>query len=116
MEWGNNLRTLLDQVLAQNPQAKFMLCTPFVAKAGWRGESDNYNLRHEMIASLVEVVKEVSNDYSAVLVPFDTLVADSITATPDLPVSYWIWDGIHPTPAMHYKMAMMWIEKLNQIL
>nr|WP_288856631.1 SGNH/GDSL hydrolase family protein [uncultured Bacteroides sp.] len=26
---------------------------------------------------------------------------------------YWIWDGIHPTPAGHKRMADMWIKRVN---
>jgi phospholipase/lecithinase/hemolysin len=25
--------------------------------------------------------------------------------------SYWIWDGIHPTPAGHKRMADLWLKK-----
>lgn len=109
-EWGNRLRALLDETLKQNPQTQFVLCTPFVAKAGWRGESENYGERLQMITSLVNVIHEICNEYQARLVPFDSLVRDTIDSTPSLPVTYWIWDGIHPTPAMHYKMARMWID------
>lgn len=109
-EWSNKLRALLDETLKQNPQTQFVLCTPFVAKAGWRGESENYSERLQMITSLVNVMQRISGEYKAKLVPFDSLVRETIDSTPSLPVTYWIWDGIHPTPAMHYRMAEMWID------
>lgn len=111
--WSDKLRSLLDETLRQNPETQLVLCTPFVAKAGWRGESETYEKRQQMIASLIQVIHEICQDYHATLVPFDTLVEDSIASTPDLPVSYWIWDGIHPTPAMHYRMAEMWIVRFT---
>ena len=109
-EWGNKFRALLDETLKQNPQTQLVLCTPFVAKAGWRGESGNYNERLQMITSLVNVIQRICDEYKARFVPFDTLVKVTIDSTPNRPVAYWIWDGIHPTPAMHYRMAEMWIE------
>ncbi len=109
--WDKKLRMLLDETLKHNPQTRFVLCTPFVAKAGWRGESENYAKRLQMITELVNIIEKISNDYHATLVPFHTLVSETISSTPNLPVSYWIWDGIHPTPAMHYRMAEMWIDK-----
>lgn len=113
VEWGNKLRELLDKVLQQNPNAKFAICTPFVAKAGKTGEASNYDKRKEMIASLSEVIKNVCKDYHATLVPFGTLVEETIASTPTLPATYWIWDGIHPTPAMHYLMAKKWMETME---
>jgi phospholipase/lecithinase/hemolysin len=29
--------------------------------------------------------------------------------------SYWIWDGIHPTPAGHQRMADLWLKYYSQI-
>lgn len=111
--WSKKLRSLLDETLKMNPETRFVLCTPFVAKAGWRGESESYSERQQMIASLVNVIHEISKEYHATLVPFDKAVEEAIASTPDLPVSYWIWDGIHPTPAMHYRMAEMWMKRVN---
>ena len=80
-----------------------------MAKAGWRGESGNYGERLQMITSLVNVIYRICDEYKAKLVPFDSLVRETIDSTPNRPTEYWIWDGIHPTPAMHYKMAEMWM-------
>jgi phospholipase/lecithinase/hemolysin len=27
---------------------------------------------------------------------------------------YWIWDGIHPTPAGHRRMADLWIKAFEE--
>ena len=113
-DWGNRFRSLLDEVLADNPESEFMLCTPFTAKSGKRGESDNYATREKMISVLSNEIRKICNDYHAKLVPFDTLVAETISSNPEVGITYWIWDGIHPTPAMHYKMAQMWLDVLNK--
>lgn len=112
--WGDKLCQLIDKVKKQNPKAEIVLCTPFVAKAGWRGDSDSYAQRLQMIENLTEVIQRISRDYHATLVPFHQLVHDTILSTPSLPVNYWIWDGIHPTPAMHYKMAELWKGKVEK--
>jgi len=112
--WANKYRGLLDQVLGQNPDATLVLCTPFVAKAGRRGENENFAERLQMIAQLVDVIEKIGQEYNATIVPFDDLVKETIDSTPTLPVTYWIWDGVHPTPAMHYRMAELWIKQYER--
>lgn len=112
-KWELQLRSLLDQTRQQNPDVEFVLCTPFVAPVGWRGESENYVLRKQMIDKLGDIVQSLCSAYEATLVPFHQLVADAISSTPSLPASYWIWDGIHPTPAMHYRMALLWMDTVQ---
>lgn len=114
--WQAQYEALLDSVLMQNPNARFVLCTPFVAKAGKMADTANYAEREQMIASLQQAVTSVAKKYNAVLVPFHTLVGNSIASHPELPASYWIWDGIHPTPAMHYLMARMWMDNAGAVL
>ena len=112
--WGDRLRGLLDKVVEQNPDARFVLCTPFVAKVGKIGERDDYDERKKMIEALGQVIRKICKEYRATIVPFDRLVEETILKIPDIHASYWIWDGIHPSPAMHYKMAMMWIENADK--
>lgn len=112
--WGMSMRGLLNKLIEQNPDVKLVLCTPFVAKVGKIGERDDYDERKKMIETLGLVIKNICEEYHAIIVPFDRLVEESISKTPNVPASYWIWDGIHPTPAMHYKMAMMWIEMVDK--
>ena len=84
------MRGLLDKARAQNHNVRFVLCTPFVAKAGKTGLSDNYNRRKEMIAMLGQVVRNVAEAYHATVVPFDSLVEETISQNPGIPASYWI--------------------------
>ena len=32
------------------------------------------------------------------------------------PYEYWLWDGIHPTEAMHSLLAELWLEAVADIL
>lgn len=114
--WKTQYMALLDSTLSINPDCRFVLCTPFVAKAGKLADTSNYDERAEMIASLQMAVASIAAKYDAVLVPFDNLVGNCIASHPELPATYWIWDGIHPTPATHYLMAQMWIKAADSYL
>jgi len=109
-EWGKQYEKLLNEVKQENKNVKFVLCTPFVARSGKLAESKNFEKREQMIAELTKKIEKIAKKYDAVVVPFNNLVHHTIVSHPSVPASYWIWDGIHPTPAMHYLMAEKWLE------
>ena len=109
--WKDLYRELLLRVKAQNPQVRIVLCTPFVAREGALARSPNYDLRERMTRRLAGIVRELCEEFDAVCVPFDTLF-EKLVASESEP-SYWIWDGIHPTPAGHRRMADLWKRKVR---
>lgn len=113
--WGKQYRNLLNKTKKQNNSVHFILCTPFVAKAGKLAQASDYNKRDSIILCMTKEIEKIAAEYDAVVVPFNTLVEKTIKEHPTLPASYWIWDGIHPTPAMHYLMAEKWI-KCSQLI
>lgn len=115
-DWGRRYRRLLDRVREGNPNVKFVLGTPFVAKAGWVGESENFVLRDSMIHKLADIVTKIAKDYDAKLLCYDKLFAEQQGKHPSVPMSVWIWDGIHPTAAGHKLMADYWIKECNDIM
>lgn len=112
-EWGARYRSLMHQTIEALPGVRLVLCTPFVAKAGWVGEAADFTEREQLVKQLAEAVRDIAQELDATLIPFDDLFS---TLRKDLPTgnnSYWIWDGIHPTPAGHRQMADLWLEKVN---
>lgn len=109
--WKEMYRQLLRRVREQNPQVKLVLCTPFVAREGSLAKSPTYGLRERMTRRMAGVVRELCEEFNAVCVPFDSLFEKLIGSEPE--PSYWIWDGIHPTPAGHRRMADLWKKKVR---
>ena len=108
-DWDARYRALLDRTIKALPGTKIIVCTPFVGKAGWAGEAENFPLRQESVRHLAALVKQIAADYNLTLMPFDELFEDLLRQYPSQPVSHWCWDGIHPTPATHQRMADLWI-------
>lgn len=109
--WEARYRALIDKTIKDNPKCQVILCTPFVAKAGWAGEADNYPEREEAVRKLAAIIKQIAKDNKLTLIPFDEMFDETLKKYPDIPVNHWCWDGIHPTPATHQRMADLWIEK-----
>lgn len=111
--WESSYRSLLDQSLMANPKLRLVLCTPFVAPVGKIGQRKDYALRERLIAEMAERIRQMAKDYKATLVDFhalfETLCKENEGA------AYWIWDGIHPSPAGHKRMADLWLKTTKKI-
>ena len=85
--------------------------TPFdfeAWKALYKSLREDYALREDMTRRLAACVRELCEETGAILIPFDTMF-EKLVSTEPAP-SYWIWDGIHPTPAGHKRMADLWLK------
>ena len=109
--WEATYRGLLDTLRMEKPGVGIVLCKPFVEKVGWRGEAENYQVREFIIGRFGDVVERIGKDYGAVVVRFDELFRTLRAVAPR--ADYWIWDGVHPTPAGHRRMADLWLERVR---
>uniref|UniRef100_UPI003977D094 SGNH/GDSL hydrolase family protein n=1 Tax=Alistipes sp. D31t1_170403_E11 TaxID=2787128 RepID=UPI003977D094 len=110
--WEKTYRRLLDEARQANPALRIVLCTPFAAPCGKIVEGElgaYYPLRQQMLAQCCAIVAEIARDYGATLVPFHRLIAGLESRLPNGDETYWVWDGIHPTPAGQRLMADCWI-------
>ena len=108
--YESRLRALLDTTLACRQNIRLILMTPFMAPVG------KYNEDWEAWSSLTKqyatAVKMVAKDYGATLIDLQELFRRQIEKHPSVPISYWIWDGIHPTAAGHAVIAERWLREL----
>ncbi|MBO9596349.1 MAG: SGNH/GDSL hydrolase family protein [Cohnella sp.] len=97
-------RHLLEETKEALPNTGIVLCEPFVLNAGLPAEDWEEWRRH--LERYGTIVRALAEEYDAVFVPlqepFDraTLRADA---------SYWLGDGVHPSPAGHELIAGEWI-------
>lgn len=114
-KWEATYRSLLDRLIGNNPNIKFVLCTPFAAPTGRLKNSENYSIRAERLQQCTQAVCTIASDYNAHIVRFDTLFDKLLNNQSAEEGAYWIWDGIHPTPAGHKRMADLWIKKTKSL-
>ena len=121
--FNTQYRALLDAARAQNPDLKIILIEPFVLPVG--KIADNFEAYMAVFSRRQAIVREIAEDYGAIFIPtqdrLNTLVAETapILAANGWegdPMTYWLWDGVHPTEAFHNYLAKLWLEAAAPIL
>lgn len=114
--WEQRYRAYIERTQSALPQAKLILGTPFVAAVGRLGAKADFQQRAAAIDACAEVVRRLAAEYEAVLVDYHRCFARMAEQYPTIEASYWIWDGIHPTPAGHARMADCWLAAVGPTL
>ena len=116
-------RSLLDSAITQNPNLKLVIIEPFILPVGRYKE--HYDVFMRVFSRKQEIIKQIAEDYGAIFIPMQErlikLVSDSATALKangcDVdPMAYWLWDGVHPTEAMHGVLAKLWLDATKNVL
>ena len=103
--WQEKYRTMLTAARTANVNVKLVLCAPFCG-----ANASNYSTRKDLLTQLAAKVQALATEFSALYVPFNDIADAEPTA------GYFFWDGIHPSPAGHYMMHQMWLEKAGALV
>lgn len=109
--WEQRYRNYLTRTREALPEVRLVLCTPFVMEAGRLATTKNYAERATEVAACAEAVRRLAREFGAELVDFHALFA-KLERKGNVPPEYWMWDGIHPTPAGHHRMAKLWLKQM----
>ncbi len=105
--------TMLKEALEKRPDAKLVICEPFLLKlereeaAGNEDIVDNWKEWNRHMLERRAIVKMLAQKYNALFVPFGEMF-DEILKTSK--ASRWTKDGIHPNVAAAELMARKWLE------
>lgn len=103
-------RMMLDEVKANNPKIKLVLCEPFILPVN-KAQRD-YDTCTKLMAAYQEKVAQIAADYEAIFVP---LQAEFNSLCKVREAEYWSWDGIHPTENGHGIIAEKWIAATQKL-
>ena len=101
-------RMLLDWTIQVLPEIKIVLMEPFVLPFGAVEES----WLPEMEARR-EVVRRIAEEYNTVFVPLQQVFNDALKRAPQ---EYWLYDGVHPTPAGHRLIQKAWLDAAADLI
>lgn len=103
-EFEDNYRTILSRAYREL-DARLVLLEPFLLEI-----SEEMRAWREDLDPKIHIVRRLSREYEATLVPLDGLFAQ---ASARRHPSFWAQDGVHPTPAGHALIAQAWIDSVE---
>jgi len=101
---------LIEELKEALPELKIMILEPFVLKGtGTEKYFDEFKAEVFEKAAAAKRVAEKNN------LPFIPLQEKFDEALEKAPASYWLYDGVHPSPAGHEIIKNEWIKKFEEI-
>ena len=98
-------RQIIEQAKNANPKLKLVLCEPFVLRCGAVGDSFFPEIDERRA-----ITKRLAHESGATFVAFQSAFDEATKqASPD----YWLFDGVHPSPAGHMLMTRTWLNAVG---
>ncbi len=99
---------MLTDARAANPKLKIVLCEPFVVPSMARERFADWK---EDVEKLQPVVGRLAAKYHAPVVPLQKVFDE---AGKRAEMTYWVWDGVHPTYAGQQLVAEAWLKCVRE--
>ncbi len=103
---------MIEELLRELPDLKLMLLEPFVLPGSATCSNEENPGRWEYFRAETdlrrEVVKRLAEKYNLVFVPLQERFSAANADAPE--DGYWLFDGVHPTPAGNELLKRAWLE------
>ena len=107
---------LIAEILEALPDIKIMILEPFVleaaATAATEEEPERWDYFRTEVPLRAATAKRIAEKYN---LPFVALQDKLNEACKQAPASYWLRDGVHPTPMGHWIIKNEWMKTFRQI-
>lgn len=100
---------LLEETAEVLPEAKLVLCEPFILRTG--ATLEKWDAWEQRITQYQQIVCQLADRFGAVHVPLQQIFNEACQRAD---ADYWIWDGVHPTAAGHALIAEQWLNIVRQ--
>ena len=101
---------LIEEVKTALPECKIIIFEPFVLKG--TATEENWEGFLSGVKDKAAACHRIAEKYGLEFIPlqdkFDALCQQA-------PESYWLWDGVHPTPFGHELIAREWLNTYEKI-
>lgn len=107
---------LIDEVKQALPELKIMILEPFTLPGSHNENNEEHPARWEYFRSECdlrrEAAKRIAQKYGFVFVPLQEVFDKACESAP---ASYWLKDGVHPTPAGHELIKQEWLKGFEKL-
>ncbi len=107
--YETDYKKLLERTKKALPNTKLIIAEPFVLKDGTAIKPEKW---FPTFKEYQETSKKMAKEYDAVFIPYQSIFDEAIKHAP---TSYWCPDGVHPSMAGSYLMAMAWLDAFMEI-
>jgi len=102
---------LIGEILEVLPDLKIMILAPFVlegtATAATEAEPDRWDNFRSEVPLRIAVAKRIAEKYGLPFIPIQEKLDEACESAP---ASYWLQDGVHPTPMGHWLIKNEWLK------
>ncbi len=109
-KYFNIYSMLIEEIKAALPNIKIMIMEPFVLK-GCANEN-NWEEFNSEVLKRAEMAKKIAEKYA---LPFIPLQAGLDALCEKQEASYWLGDGVHPTPMGHEFIKIQWLNAFKNL-
>lgn len=107
--YNDDYRKLLDRTKKTLPNTKLIIGEPFVLLEGTAIKKDKWIPTFKEYQA---TAKKIAKDYDAVFIPYQSIFDEALKHAP---TSHWAPDGVHPSMAGNYLMAMAWLNAFMEV-
>lgn len=101
---------LISEIREALPDIKIMIMEPFVLRAS--ATDEKWDLFDEEVKKRAKMARKIAEKYS---LPFIELQAGFDALSEKTSTSYWLCDGVHPTPMGHEYIKRKWLEAFRAL-
>lgn len=110
---------LIEEVKEALPYVKIMILEPFCLRAtateNTEEEPDEWNIFSSEVCKRAEKAKRVAEKFDLPFVSLQDKFDEASKLTADtVGNSYWLWDGVHPTPKGHELIKREWMKAFER--
>lgn len=106
---------LITEILEELPNIKILIMEPFVLKASatvaTEAEPERWECFKTEVSKRADVAKRIAEKYNLPFVALQDIFDD---ACKQASASYWLRDGVHPTPMGHWLIKNEWIKAFRE--